>query len=152
MDGLTFVDHLIGHLMWPVIAIIVLVAFYPVLRDRLSGLVRVKGAADPLRHDLGRLRGLGGAVDGRDRGGGANRSARHESGIAITKEQALDYGRLTAQMLTTIQHAVPSRPPAAEKAEHPVAPAPATAPTTEAPERSDDRRDDPTYDPVNSPS
>jgi hypothetical protein len=51
VDGLTFVDHLIGHLMWPVIAIIVLVALYPVLRDRLSGLVRVKGAADPLRRD-----------------------------------------------------------------------------------------------------
>jgi hypothetical protein len=151
VDGLTFVDHLIGHLMWPVIAIIVLVALYPVLRDRLSGLVRVKGAADPLRRDLGRLRGLGDAVDGRDRGGGANRSARHESDIAITKEQALDYGRLAAQMLTTIQHAVPSRPPA-EEAERPTAPAPATAPTTEAPERSDDRRDDPTYDPVNSPS
>jgi hypothetical protein len=42
VDGLTFVDHLIGHLMWPVIAVIALVAFYPVLRDRLGGLVRIK--------------------------------------------------------------------------------------------------------------
>jgi hypothetical protein len=225
VDGLTFVDHLIGHLMWPVIAILVLVAFYPVLRDRLSGLVRVKvgpggvegefagvlkesdrimadapvpppsrnvvedherferiAAISPraavleaftvvyntLKERLIRCgvisdaSGVSGvrstdAIVEAERIGlldtaavevwknlrALSNTARHESGIAITKGQALDYGRLAAQMLTTIQHAVPSRPPAAEKAERPAAPAPATAPTTEAPDPSDDGRDDP---------
>jgi hypothetical protein len=34
MDGLKFADHLIGHLVWPLLAPIALVAFYPVVRER----------------------------------------------------------------------------------------------------------------------
>jgi hypothetical protein len=197
VDGLTFVDHLIGHLMWPVITVIVLVAFYPVLRDRLGGLVRVKvgpGGVEgefagvlkesdrimaeapvpppsrnvvedherseriaaispraavleaftvvdntlkerllrfgvvPDASEVSAVRSTDAIVEAERIGlldqasvevwknlRALSNTARHESGIAITKEQALDYGRLAAQMLTTIQHAVPSRPPAAGK-------------------------------------
>ena len=197
MDGLTFVDHLIGHLMWPVIAVVALVAFYPVLRDRLGGLVRIKvgpggvegesagvlKASDRIMADAPvpppsrnvvedherferiaaispraavleaftvvdnmlkeRLLSFGVVSDASGVSGvrstdaiveaerigllddaavevwknlrALSNTARHESGLAVTREQALDYGRLAAQLLTTIQHAVPSAPPAAKK-------------------------------------
>jgi hypothetical protein len=197
VDGLTFVDHLIGHLMWPVIAVVALVAFYPVLRDRLGGLVRIKvgpggvegefagvlEASDRIMADAPvpppsqnvvedherferiaaispraavleaftvvdntlkeRLLSFGVVSDASGVSGvrstdaiveaerigllddaavevwknlrALSNTARHESGLAVTREQALDYGRLAAQLLSTIQHAVPSAPPAVQK-------------------------------------
>jgi hypothetical protein len=88
-------------------------------------------------------------------------TARHESGLMVTREQALDYGRLAAQLLTTIQHAVPSAPPAAApapRAARPPAPkASRRSPARPAAAKAGGRSappagDDPMYDPVNSPS
>jgi hypothetical protein len=48
-----FADHLIGHLMWPLIAVIALVAFYPVIRERIAVLERLKVGPSGLEGEFG---------------------------------------------------------------------------------------------------
>lgn len=247
MDGLTFADHLIGHLMWPLIAVIALVAFYPVIRERIAVLERLKVGPSGLEGEFGsvleksdrtmaaatvpppppdvvedrqrferiaeispraavleaftvvdnalkqrlielgvtpevpvvsEVRSTDAIVDAQrvgllDNAAGEvwknlralSNAARHEPGLSITREQAIDYARLAAQLLSTIKHAVPTIPqgtgPAATPPAQPPPAAPAPAPAASQPRRpvaprrgrpGDDVSDDPLYDPVNSPS
>jgi hypothetical protein len=55
MDAMTLADHMVGHLLWPLIVLFALLSFRAVIREKVPDLRSLKAGAGGIEAEFGRL-------------------------------------------------------------------------------------------------